>query len=256
MSSERSSIEGPKTGPPDEVALRHARTELERAARMALAGELVAAITHDLRQPLQAVEMNVAAALYLLRADAQAPSEAIAALVDAQEQQRRMSDALQVLQDLAVRREPFFEAVDAVSIVREVVRLVGTDALARHVPIGLEIVPPIPRVFGDAVLMHQALLNVLLDALEATSRSGQPSALVRVGIRREDSNVVITVSHVGAQLERPTVEEWGLAVARSVVATHQGSVTTDSNAEHGISVETRWPIAPISALAAAQEVTS
>src|SRR3954466_10104445 len=158
MSSERPSTEGSQSGPPDQVALRHARTELERAARLALAGELVAAITHDLRQPLTAVEMNVAAALHLLRASAHSQPDVIAALVDAQEQQRRMSDALHVLQDLAVRRDPFFDAIDVVPIVRDVVRLVGTDALARQVPIRLEVVSPIPFVMGDAVLMRQAIL--------------------------------------------------------------------------------------------------
>ncbi len=199
---------------PDGMALRHARIELDRAARLALAGELVGAITHDLRQPLTAVEMNVAAALHLLRRPTPRVDEAIQALADAQEQQRRMSDAVQVLQDLAVRREPFLETVDAVSIVREVVRLVGTDAIARHVPIELEILPPIPHVRGEAMLMRQGLLNVLLNALEATSLSASRTSPVRVVVRHADGIVEIKVTHFGERADPAIIEEWGLAVAR------------------------------------------
>lgn len=95
--------------------------DASRAARLAVAGELVAAITHDLRQPLTAIEMNVAAALRQVQANREDESAAETAvrlhgaadaLRDALAEQRRMREALQVLQDLAVRREPAFASVD------------------------------------------------------------------------------------------------------------------------------------------------
>src|SRR5262245_60831224 len=98
----------------DELALRHARSELRRAAQFAVAGELVASITHDLRQPLTAVEMNISAAIHFLRRRAPAIEDAVEALDDALRQQHRMRDALQVLQDLAVRREPKWDGFDIV----------------------------------------------------------------------------------------------------------------------------------------------
>src|SRR3954463_15666045 len=86
------------------LSLPHARGPLVRDSRFALAGELVAAVTHDLRQPLTAIEMNVSAALRFLRRSPPAVAEALEALDDTFAQQRRMRDALQALQDLAVRR--------------------------------------------------------------------------------------------------------------------------------------------------------
>jgi signal transduction histidine kinase len=80
-------------------------------------GELVAAITHDLRQPVTAVELNVAAALHFLqRRDPQTP-EAIAALLDAQAQRDRLREAIRALHALSERREPFSATVDAAEIV-------------------------------------------------------------------------------------------------------------------------------------------
>ena len=77
-------------------------------------GELVSAITHDLRQPLTAVEMNVSAAIVFLERATPQIEEAIEALNDALGQQRRMRDALQVLQHLAMHggAAPGRESID------------------------------------------------------------------------------------------------------------------------------------------------
>src|SRR5262249_27917787 len=99
MELDDGSTPGAASTQPHELTLRRARSELERASRLALAGELVAAVTHDLRQPLTAMEMNVAAAAAYLRRANPAAAEALTALDDALAQGRRMSDARQALQD-------------------------------------------------------------------------------------------------------------------------------------------------------------
>jgi signal transduction histidine kinase len=225
-----------------ELTLRRARSDLERASRMALAGELVAAVTHDLRQPLTAIEMNVAAAMAFLRRSTPALDEALAALNDALAQQRRMGDALQALQDLAIQRDPRRERCDVGDAVRDVVTLVQADALARHVPIELSIEEAVPAISGDPVLVRQALLNILTDALEATSLSERKSAPIGITARRAATGVEIAVRHIGVRADGAGLDDWGLAVARSVVAAHGATITLTGTAETGVSVTTTWPI--------------
>ena len=225
----------------DELALQHARSELRRAAQFAVAGELVASITHDLRQPLTAVEMNISAAIHFLRRRAPAIEDAIEALDDALRQQHRMRDALQVLQDLAVRREPKWDAFDVVALVREVVTLVETDALARRVPIEIDAEAGVPAAAGDATLIRQAFLNVVLDALEATSMSDQPNGPVRIAIRRDGDAAELSVFHFAARPESSGASEWGLALARSIAAAHGASIDVRGTTTAGITVVTRWP---------------
>jgi signal transduction histidine kinase len=227
--------------PSSELALRRARSELERASRLALAGELVTAVTHDLRQPLTAVEMNVAAAAAYLRRPTPAVAEALAALDDALAQERRMSDALQALQDLVVRREPRHEACDVTDSIRDVVALVQGDALARHIVIDVAIDPQTPAIAGDRVLVRQALLNLLTDALEATSHSARKDHPVRITARPTGASVEIGVAHSGVRAESAGLDEWGLALARSVVAAHNATITLTGDPETGVSVVTRWP---------------
>jgi C4-dicarboxylate-specific signal transduction histidine kinase len=224
-----------------ELTLRRARNDLERASRLALAGELVTAVTHDLRQPLTAIEMNVAAASAFLRRSSPSIDEALAALDDALAQQRRMGDALQALQDLVVRRDPQRERCDVGAAVQDVVALVQGDALARHVLIELTIDPDAPAISGDPVLVRQALLNILTDALEATSLSERKDAPIRITAHPATGGVEIAIHHLGMRADSARLDGWGLALARSVVAAHDASIALSGTAETGVSVITTWP---------------
>jgi signal transduction histidine kinase len=224
--------------------------DASRAARLVIAGELVAAITHDLRQPLTALEMNVAAALNRLELSPMDESpghaaerlQAVAdALRDALAEQRRMREALQVLQDLAARREPSFAPVDLGESVREVVRLVSTDSFARHIHVDVNAPADLPRVSADAALVRQALLNILLDSLEATSSSAHKQGPVVVTVcSQKPGTVDVVITHFGDRAD--TSGGLGLALARSVAGAHGGSLRVTGDSEHGVAVTTRWPI--------------
>jgi signal transduction histidine kinase len=204
-------------------------------------GELVAAITHDLRQPVTAVELNVAAALHFLqRRDPQTP-EAIAALLDAQSQRDRLREAIRALHALSERREPFSATVDAAAIVWEVVRLVAVEAQAHHVPMRLVLSPPVPPIAADGLMMRQALLNITLAAVEAR-RSGSESP-VTVEVRPATSTLEIVVSYAGARPNAALLETWTMTVARSVTAGHVATLTLDEDhITSDVRIVTRWPI--------------
>jgi signal transduction histidine kinase len=155
-----------------------------------------------------------------------------------------MRESLQVLDDLAIRREPLCEAVDPVPIVRDVVALVGSEVMARHVLLDLEVSPPVPRMYGDAALIRQALLNMVLDALEATSLSPRDEKKVGLAVRQNGDTVEVAISHFGLRMEAAEIEGWGLALARSVVVAHGGTITLEGNAEAGVRLVTRWPTSP------------
>ena len=215
--------------------------EQDRAMQLTVAGGLVAAVTHDLRQPLTALEMNICAALQFLKSPTAQVDGALDSLRDALVQQSRMRESLQVLDDLAVRREPLCETVDAVPIARAVVALVESDAMARHASLDLVVTPPVGKVYADATLMRQAMLNMVLDALEATSFSARQEKPVQIAVRQVDDTVEIAVTHYGQRREAAAVDGWGLALARSVVVAHGGTITLEGDADAGVRLVTRWP---------------
>jgi signal transduction histidine kinase len=134
--------------------------------------------------------------------------------------------------------------MDLLPIVREVVLLVQSDILARHVSIELDVSLPIPHVHGDPTLVRQALLNIVLDALEAASSSAGPHRPISLAIRQVADAVEVAVTHVGLRTESAAIDDWGLALARSVVVAHHGTITLEGDADAGVRLVTRWPMTP------------
>jgi signal transduction histidine kinase len=215
-------------------------SERERATRLALAGELVAAVTHDLRQPLTAIEMNLSAALLFLSEAEPRTDRAIEALEDIFAQQRRMSEALQALDDLVVCREPRHERCDLTALAREAIALIRTDPSLRDAPIELTVgAQPAPSVSGDATLIRQALLNVLLHAIDASG--GRPGEPIRGAITNFEDSVEAVVTYP-KPVEQPASSTGpGLTLARAVIAAHGATIKIDESSESTVRVETRWP---------------
>lgn len=228
----------------NDLPSRRSSGELERASRLALAGELVPAVTHDLRQPLTAIEMNVSAAIHFLRRPTPAIDDALDALADALGQQARMRDALLVLQDLAANREPRRGRCNIAALVHEAVSLVKEDAFVRQVHIAVDAADDVPPITGDDVLVRQALLNMLLDALEATSLSAHEHEHehepVRVTVRQAGAAVEVAISHAGARGESTELGDWGLALARSIVDAHGATIALERTPESHVRVVTTW----------------
>ncbi len=215
----------------------------ERSSRFVLSGDLVAAVTHDLRQPLTAIEMNVSAAMQLLRRPDAAISDALDALGGALDQEHRMRDAVQVLQDLATRREPRREACDLVAAVRDTLTLVWSDALARHVTVELDIERELPAVSGDGSFIRQAILNVLVAALETMPLDSPTQGTIFVTVRNAGTFAEVVVKSPALPPTRDDdVADWELSLARSVVAIHGGALTVHPLADGGAVVTTTWPL--------------
>jgi C4-dicarboxylate-specific signal transduction histidine kinase len=214
----------------------------EPSPRFVLSGDLVAAVTHDLRQPLTAIEMNVSAAMQLLRRPDAAIDDALDALDGALDQEHRMRDAVQVLQDLATRREPRREACDLSAAVRDTVTLVASDALARHVALQLDDEPALPPVSGDGLFIRQALLNVLVAGLGTIPPDAAAPSVVRILIRRAGSDAEVSVTCPGAFGVPGDLAEWELSLARSVVAIHAGTMNLRPLPGGGTIVTTTWPL--------------
>ena len=204
-------------------------------------GELVAAITHDLRQPMTAVELNVAAALHLLRLREPRTSDAVAALVDAQQQHHRLKDAVRAMHSLLEPRAPFQASVDAVAIAWEVVRLAGLEARSPSVSLRLMIAPPIPVVAADAVMMREALVIIVLGALEAAARRASSGAVVTVELRHVAANVEIVVTHPGTRPTAALLDTWAQTAARAVGAANAATVTVEETGTNDVRIVTRWP---------------
>ena len=227
-----------------ELELQRHRHELARVARAITAGELVGAIAHELRQPLLTIRANTQAAIQLLAADRLDLGLVRESLIDAVEENRRASDILRSVHDLVARRDPIPETVELNALVHDVLRIVTADASVRGVAITLSLDPELDPVDGDRVQLQQVVLNLVINAIDASADARSAQRRFFVETRRPHPGwVELCVRDGGPGLPadaphrvfepfyttKPEGVGLGLAVVRSIVLAHGGRVSAEND---------------------------
>jgi nitrogen-specific signal transduction histidine kinase len=207
-----------------------------------VARQLVASIAHDLRQPLGALAINVEVAAHLLQIVPPNVSGAVASLTDAATAANQLRESVQVLEDLVARREPSRSSVKLERILNEVARLVDSEASARGVQ--LEILTPrsLPALSGDVLLLREAVLSLVLDAVENADTSEAGASVMLSARALPNDHIELIVHHKPNQHQLPSQGDGeARRVARAVVEAHGASMAVDLNAVSGTTVRTIWP---------------
>jgi PAS domain S-box-containing protein len=222
--------------------LQQARHALMRAAQLALAGELVGGITHDLRQPLTALAMDLTVANHMLHRSSPIVREAVQAIEDASAEQRRLTESLRVLEDLVRRREPRRAPLALGALATEVVRLVRTVASARRVELDLRVAQTLLPISADENLVREAVLSLVLDAVETSVPADDGRTVVAIEITQPDNEVVELCVRYARRIDADIDPHWAISVARSVAEAHMGALSTRVDPTGEVSIRTRWPM--------------
>ena len=103
-------------------------------------------------------------------------------LKDVVQDDNRASEVIQRLRALVRKETPALVALDVGDLLRDVVRLVHSDAILRHSRVSLDVAPGLRPVRGDRIQLQQVALNLLLNAFEAMRDcpTGKREVVVRV----------------------------------------------------------------------------
>ncbi len=243
-----------------EVAAREAdrrhRRELAHVSRVATLGELAASIAHELNQPLSAIVANAQAARRFLDTVPPELDEVSAALADIAAAGTRAGDVISSMRALLQRGEVRDESVDVAGLANEVVELLHSEAIGRGVSVAtIGTDGPAPLVRGDPIQLTQVLLNLIMKAIEAASRSPSGSRRVVVEVSVPGQEVEVSVRDSGPGLPTPDPEElfapfvtrrtdglgMGLAIARSIAEAHDGRVWAEDHPDGGAVFRLRLP---------------
>lgn len=240
--------------------------EMQRANKLAVVGEIAATLAHEIGSPLQV--LNGRARDLALRQDL--PADATRSATILVEQTDRVHHIVERLLDVARRKAPELTTLDIEDSVRRVAELVSTQARRMGVRLELDC-RAVPQLECDPAQVQQVLLNLLQNALRATT----PGGVVRITVaqasftRACDSqprpSVAITVEDTGAGIPaaildhvfEPFFTAWdgerkstgtglGLAVVKSIVTDHGGIVSARASAcGAGACFVVHFPIRPV-----------
>ncbi len=211
---------------------------LRQADRLATLGTLAAGLAHEIRNPLGAM----GGALEILESE-YPKDHSHREFIDILKQEvGRLSRVVGKYLDYARPQAPEPRPVDANAVVRSAVDLLKRSAARASTRFECHLQEKLPPALADPVQIHQAMVNLLLNAIQAMPSGG----VVEVDTAAAPDLIKITVTDHGKGLpDGPTERLFepffstktagtglGLAVARQIALSHGGRISAE-NAERG-----------------------
>ena len=214
--------------------------ELARVGRLTLMGELAASLAHEVNNPLGAMVTNASAGLRMIARGQMGTGELQELLADIVADGHRAREVIQGIRNMVRKRETSHSLIGMNEVIRDLLRIVRADAMARKVSLVAEIDANAGVVRGDRVQLLQVLLNLTINAFEALSVIRLDAR--RVVIRAErvnDGKICVSVRDGGPGFP-PGIGDhlfeaffstkaegtgMGLAIARSIIDAHGGTLS-------------------------------
>ncbi|CAB3771396.1 hypothetical protein B7G54_35600 [Burkholderia puraquae] len=238
-----------------EAALRHARAELARTAHVTVMGELAASIAHEINQPLTSIVTSVGACMRWLRGAQPDLGEALASLEDIRASGVRAADIVRALRSLA-RQAPLALAPLALDeLIRDMLHLTATEIDAKQVALRVDLHCDDIRVMADRTQIQQVILNLVTNALDAMDGPAASREL-DVASHAGDGHVIVSIADRGAGIDAAIASQifdpffttkshgmgMGLAICRSIVEAHGGTLEAAPRDGGGTALTFRLPV--------------
>ena len=247
-----------------ERAERHlevAEQTLQQSSKLAILGEMSAAVSHELNQPLAAMKTYLAGAKLLLQR--RRPDEALSSFQRIDDLIERMGAITRQLKSYARKGGDAFEPIDVRDSVSTALSMMEPQLRQRN----MAIVSSMPRepvtIEADKIRLEQVVINLLRNALDATKGTPEPEVKIIVSV---SDDVLITVRDNGSGIDdlENLFEPFyttkspgdgvglGLAISSGIVNDLGGRLTATNGQNGGAVFEISLPLAGRAANQAAE----
>jgi PAS domain S-box-containing protein len=239
-----------------EEALQQAQADLARLNRVMLLGEMTASIAHEVNQPISAVITNAHAGLRWLDARRPDLEEARQVLSRIVRDGNRAGDVIDRIRALVRKVPPRRDRSNINEAIHEVIALTQTEVERNGIRLQTRLGDELPLVPADRVQLQQVIMNLIVNAIEAMAGIGDsPRELTIASGERDANTVFVEVQDTGpgidpADLDRlfqsfyttkPEGIGMGLAISRSIVEAHGGTLSAAPNQPHGATFQFTVP---------------
>ena len=224
---------------------------LRRAQRLSAIGTLAAGIAHDVRNPLNAIKLLSSHTIDML-SEAHGGDAAMKQLQTIRTEVNRLEEIVSGFLSLAKERELQLESCRIDNLLEECARLIGKDAETRGVHLVKELRAGDAALSLDPKQTKRAVLNVLINAMEATPEGGR----VRLFSRTTDTVCEIEIRDDGPGLSnevrqrafdpyfttKPTGTGLGLSITRGIIEEQGGAIELHTQLNQGCQVLITFPL--------------
>lgn len=237
--------------------LVQAQSELAHLSQVLAMGELTSSIAHEVNQPLAAVVNYGNACLEWLSASPPNLEEARLAAETIVKEGTRAAAVLGRIRALFQKQPLSTEWLDINPVIQELIALLHHEITKSHVSLQTDLAANLPRVKADRVQLQQVLLNLIVNAMDATRHvADRPSEIVIRSRRQGDAAIGVSVEDNGCGFDPSVVEKifdpffttkphgtgLGLSISRSLVESHHGRLWAEARSEGGAVFRLTLPV--------------
>lgn len=247
----------------DAESARRIEDEIELSRRISASGRVTRGVAHEVKNPINAIVLH----LQLLRNKMHQTDPDASRHVDIIDSEiHRLDRVVQILVDFTRPRDLHLEDADLRLVLDEVSLLAAPDAEQHGVKLVRELPPEPVAVKVDVDLLKQAILNVVLNGVQAMPKGGT----LTIAVHRDGETVVTEVQDQGVGIA-PAVQDKifelyfttkktgtgiGLAQAYQIMQWHYGAVDFESAEGKGTTFRLRLPAAEPHAASTEEEVAA
>jgi signal transduction histidine kinase len=229
-------------------------SEMVQAEHLATIGEIAAGVAHEIRNPLA----GIAGAIEIITKGFPPDHPDREVLEDLRHEVQRIEKTLNDLLIYARPKPSHFGPTDLREITAQTLQLARQQIGSKKVKFAVEISPSLPRFRADSEQLHQVLLNLILNAIQALDDEGGLRVTARILDRGEEGQagqLEIAVSDTGPGIPPEHLERifrpfyttkrsgtgLGLSLCRRIISQHGGTLTAKSEIGHGSEFIIRLP---------------
>ena len=243
----------------DVTERRQAQTMLqrERDNKLMNATAIMAAIAHEIKQPLTRIIAGGNAAQRFLKMVPPEHDKAEVALGGIVNAGRRISEIVDGFRALFAKDDQRQQLVDLNEIIRSVVESLSNDFNDHHVEPRTNLTAKLPHVYGNKSQLQEVISNLIFNAIEAMETASDRSRVLLVRSElRDHKTVAVVVKDSGPGIDKDRLESifttfvstkqhgmgLGLAISRMIIDHHGGKLTASSDGKDGASFQFVLPI--------------
>jgi signal transduction histidine kinase len=231
-----------------QLARTNAMLQRERNNKLTNLEAMIASISHEIRQPLSAIAMSGGAALRFLGQTSPNLEEVRSNLNLIVGENRRASQVFDNVLALFGRADKGYEPVDVNEIASEVLFTLGRELKDHGIATRTELMSELPLVMGHRGQLHEVLLNLVRNAIEAMDAVKDGSRVLQVRTERHGNDqIVVAVEDSGPGIDQEKLDGifdafvstkphgigLGLAICRMIIDRHGGQLSAWSGKKRG-----------------------
>lgn len=224
--------------------------------RMITIGELSAILAHEIKNPMNSIIINIEvlrnAVMELAGADSSAPATRARKYLDVIEGEiRRLDKVIRGFQDFANPSQSTKIKLKLNPVIQNIADFLRNEMEQKKVTLALHLDSELPAIIGSADQIKQALLNLLLNALQALPRGGK----ISVTTQSNETDIKVIVEDNGIGMEDSVIDKiftpyfttktkgsgLGLTVVNRIAKDHGGKIRVQSQLGKGSTFTLSFP---------------